>query len=336
MLKKYTPQRIKELVYKARESKLYVLLTFLGDYLYDLLNFLKYSAVFNRTKSQEHFQGSLIYYYHKIEKGLALPTPRVGFGKEHVNYLTKLVENYSRKYEWDETSIIALNCLNSYYEFNKDNGLDLYHLYEKLNKLSSSVPPTKRIKTGGVLKISRDEVVNQTIDFKKFANSRYSIRNFSPEKVPLKSIEEAIEISQKTPSVCNRQASRVYVYQNDNIKNEILKYQNGNAGFGESASSILLVTSKLEYFTGPHERNQSYIDGGMYAMSLIYALHSMGIGTCPLNLALGSKISKKLKKAANIPESETLVMMIAVGNIPDKLKVAVSHRRKATDVMKVY
>ncbi len=44
---------------------------------------------------------------------------------------------------------------------------------------------------------------------------------------------------------------------------------------------ILLINYVLTAFNGINERNQSFIDGGMYSMSL-YALHYLG--ACPLNL----------------------------------------------------
>ena len=36
-----------------------------------------------------------------------------------------------------------------------------------------------------------------------------------------------------------------------------------------------------------YEVHQAYVDGGLYAMNLINALHSLGIGTIPLSVAFG-------------------------------------------------
>ncbi|EAZ90593.1 nitroreductase family protein [Crocosphaera chwakensis] len=140
-------------------------------------------------------------------------------------------------------------------------------------------------------------------------------------------------MAQKTPSVCNRQSSKVYVFSRDEDKQKILSYQNGNRGFGEQASKVLIVTSNMEHFTSIGERNQCWIDGGMYAMSLVYALHSLGLGTCCLNWSVECRVDKQLREVAEISDSEAVIMMIAVGHLTDELKVAQSPRKKIEDVL---
>lgn len=152
--------------------------------------------------------------------------------------------------------------------------------------------------------------------------------------VEMDTIYNAIEIAQTTPSVCNRQASRVYIIDNKERMKEALKYQNGNAGFDEDINKLIILTSELNDFITSNERNQPYIDSGMYAMSLIYALHSLGLGTCPLNLAVDSDIDAELKRKINIPENEVLIMMIAVGHIPEEIPVAASKKIDIADVVK--
>src|SRR5690606_37048856 len=110
---------------------------------------------------------------------------------------------------------------------------------------------------------------------------------------------------------------KVYVFEGD-YKMNVLKHQNGNSGFGQDADKVLIITAELMDFRGPRERNQAYIDGGMFSMSLMYALHSLGVGTCALNLSLNYNDELKLKKVAKIPESEVTIMMMALGRFPDE------------------
>ena len=113
----------------------------------------------------------------------------------------------------------------------------------------------------------------------------------------------------------------------------MLSYQNGNRGFGDKASHVLIVTSDLHHFTSAGERNQCWIDGGMFAMSLVYALHSLGLGTCCLNWSVECDQDRALKNNTLISESEAVIMMIAVGVIPEKLNVAVSPRKPLAEVI---
>ena len=198
----------------------------------------------------------------------------------------------------------------------------------RLEKLKATLPKELRTDEGGVVEVTKDGILEGiAIDFKKFAYSRHSIRNFTSEEVTVDLIMEAIQIAQKTPSVCNRQSSRVHIFESKEVQKIALSFQNGNAGFGDKASKILLVTTDAEDFFGAGERHQAYIDGGMFAMSLIYALHGLGVGTCALNLAFGYRQSDDLKKTLVIEQKEILIMMIAVGHIPENLKVAASPRK---------
>lgn len=305
------------------------------EFLLDFKKYKDHAFSYTNEKEKRHLEADLIFFYHKIEKGLALPNPRKAFGEKNIKYLLKAIKDYIKKFDWDETSIISLNTLLAYYDFNKAQGINMKKLYIEIVKLKATIPQELLTEQGGTKKIGNEDVKFLMKEFKEFTNSRYSIRNFSSLPVDLNVIQEAVDIAQKTPSVCNRQPSKVYVYQNKNMQEEILKYQNGNAGFGDTANLILMVTTELKDFRGIIERNQVYIEGGLYSMSLMYALHAAGLGVCPLNLTMRNEKESQLKKVAGVPESEIPIMMLAVGHIPDEISVAESPRRKAEEVMKI-
>lgn len=251
------------------------------NYIYDFKRFLKWSGVHHRFKTQTHLRAMITMDYHRIEKGLSLKEPRVGFGQEVIQRLLSNLSEYKEKHGIDETCQIALNSMFTYYQFNVDSGHKNEPLYEKITELKDFINTNEiTTKEGGVKKVTRNSILESSqIDFRAFCQSRYSIRHFMSNEVDINLIVQAVEIAQKTPSVCNRQSSKVYVFSSDEDKRKVLSYQNGNRGFGEQASKVLIVTSDLENFVSIGERNQCWIDGGMYAMSLVYALHSLGLGT---------------------------------------------------------
>ncbi len=59
-------------------------------------------------------------------------------------------------------------------------------------------------------------------------------------------------------------------------------------------------------------------------MSLVYALHSLGLGSCCLNWSVEKEHDEKLHAVTGIPASEMVIMMIGVGALPDSLQVAQS------------
>ena len=68
-------------------------------------------------------------------------------------------------------------------------------------------------------------------------------------------------------------------------------------------------------------------------MSLIYALHSLGLGTCCLNWSVTRERDLALRKDAKIDHSESIIMMIAVGNLPDNFSVANSSRKPVEEIL---
>jgi nitroreductase len=151
---------------------------------------------------------------------------------------------------------------------------------------------------GGTVELRREEILRRSKgDFLQCSLSRHSIRCFSGEPVDLSLINEAVRIAQTTPSVCNRQSSRVYIIQDESSKQAVLERQPGNRGFGHLADKILIVTSDLRAFSGMHERNQAFVDGGMFAMSLLYSLHYLGLGACALSWMVRKDVDEKMRKS---------------------------------------
>uniref|UniRef100_UPI00136AB3D1 nitroreductase family protein n=2 Tax=Photobacterium lucens TaxID=2562949 RepID=UPI00136AB3D1 len=170
--------------------------------------------------------------------------------------------------------------------------------------------------------------------YNKFISSRRSVRSFSKKQVLESDIRNVVNLSIKTPSVCNRQGWGVYAYFRREEIDNLLKYQNGNAGFGEEVNCLLVVVGKSKAFSR-FEYNQLYIDGGMFSMSIVNSLHALGLGSCPLNLCMPYSREVKLKKLANIKTDERLVMMIAVGHKKNEYIVAKSPRMNAESVLTI-
>ncbi len=176
---------------------------------------------------------------------------------------------------------------------------------------------------GGIKPLSSS--ARQTaIDFSEFVSSRESVRSFSDQVVPLSEIEAAATLASTSPSVCNRQGALCRIVPRGPEADRMLKHQNGNKGFGSDASHVLLITHDLRTMLTPGERNQAYVDGGLYAMTLLYALHARGIGACCLNWSATKAQDFGLRREINLPDHELVIMMIAVGYPADDARVTVS------------
>lgn len=305
----------------------------MNNYIYDFKRYLKYSSSVADSKRIK-LESQITAKYHVIEKGLSLPEPRVGFGKDKVNLLISLLERYiGHGYSVETTQIkAATQVLQEYFEFNNSVKDDYtLKLKNKANNLIKDIKVDGHV--GGSVSINKEDFLAKTHEnFKEFAFSRHSVRNYSDKPVDLDILLEAIEIAQRTPSVCNRQSSRVYIIKDKEKVKEALSLQNGNRGFGHLIDKIIIVTSDLNAFKGLIERNQSFVDGGMYSMSLLYALHYQGFGACALNWSVGKGKDIQLRSALGIKESENIMMMIGVGNLPDRLSIPISKRKDINEI----
>lgn len=340
MLKRVIPKRAHPTLVRWLDAimklSVVVRIRLIEAYWYDFRRYGNHSGTV-ALRSRENHEAKMIMAYHRMEKALSLKAPRPGFGQTTVHELLQDLSLYSARYGVDHTVMASLRALGSYFEYNAGQGVSVPELEQRFRSLEAMLATGGAgscTVSGGVTKLTRSEIIAAAnIDFMSFSETRRSIRNFATGDVPISDIEAAVATAQRTPSVCNRQMWKVHVFLDEEKKKSVLKYQNGNRGFGEDASAILIITASLEYFIGVGERNQAYIDGGMYAMTLLYALHSLGYGTCCLNLSLQPKTDQALRRAANIPASEALVMMVAVGRLPEELHVATSPRKEVDQVM---
>ena len=240
--------------------------------------------------------------YHAIEKGLSLPNPRPYFGLGRIEILINEIQAYLKNFKSNDYIIASIVTCSNYIKYhrklnpNSGGNPKFEEMVKRIEDLTNLIQTNGYNDYGGVKVITKNEILDsQNIKFREFVNTRYSIRDYTDEQVDITKITEAISISLKTPSVCNRQGWKAHVYTNKLQIDRILEIQNGNDGFREKIKLIILVTGTLNtYFQ--KEANQVFIDGGLFSMSLIYSLHSLGLDTCCLIIVLMWKSIKILEK----------------------------------------
>jgi len=284
-------------------------------------------------------RASLIITAHIIEKGLSLKEVRPGFGQEKIVKLLNDLKIYYNRYKDKEILFFVLSIIEAYLNFSETKGVRNNEILELYTQLSANVDDNCRkyeYLRGGVTNISKDKIIkNSCIPYHDFVASRHSIRNFTGESIDIQSINRALEMAAYTPSACNRQPWGNYVFINKNMILKILDFQTGARQFKNDISCVILVTSTYSSFFGG-EYHQPYVNGGMYSMNLIFALHSLGLGTISLNMGLSMKKLKELKNICDIRDDEVPIMLIGIGVISDDLNVANSRRFNYKNYTKYY
>lgn len=299
------------------------------NYFYDFSRYSRASSMGEIAGNVDQYDALITMNYHRLEKGLSLREPKPFFGKQVIEYLLRTIEYHQREYGSRESTITALNTVKFYIQWHEKQELHSEYIsslkVDFANVISRLNNPSSHIIKGGVnARVFRDHANDQEINF--FFNERHSVRHYSTEPVSTDIINKAVYLATCTPSVCNRQSWRVKAFTESSKIDHALKFQNGNRGFGHTVTVLFVVSVKLTTFVSPSERNQGWIDGGMFAMSLINALHALGIGSCPLNWSTDAKRDKSFRQAFGIPDDEVIIMFIAGGHYEENYSVCDSAR----------
>ena len=268
-------------------------------------------------RSPRNIEAQLTKDYHRVEKGLALSDPARPFGSEVQTRLEHLLpvaratagrseEVPAHVVESAEATLAALRSWN-----------------EGTDHLRETVSPRRRT-----------DAEFQLEDPEAFFLTRSSVRNFSSREVDDETLRRAVTLASFSPSVCNRQGWLVRFVRRPHTR-DLLHFQNGNRGFGEQVPVVGLITFDTRLLTSPEERNQGWIDGGIFAMSLVWALHSLGLNSCMLNMSVVNHTVNQLRCEFEIPDYELVIMMIAVEYAAPGHRVARSARRPLADIMQI-
>ena len=255
--------------------------------------------------------------YHRIEKGLAMPSPRRPFGAKVRARLVAMLPEAERSTDplvavAAERAREALAALDAWNE-----GGDIDPLI---------APPVVPL------------TVPTPEELDGFFTSRHSLRDFDPERpVGDELLAMAANWAARTPSVCNRQAGRVHVFNDKETIARLLKIQAGNAGFGQTVPTLIAFTVESSLFAGSGERNQRWIDGSLFAMTYTWALHGLGVHSCMLNWAKRNLHSDAARRVGGIPESEDIICLLAIGYpATPEVRVARSPRRGTEEILRLH
>jgi nitroreductase len=308
------------------------------NFLFDYLRFKQYySKESDIVKSKKNLEAWILQDKHRIEKALSLPKTKPYFGEAVILRLVNNLNEYSGQFESNNIYYFGVGALKAYEEYHKKIGGELPTFLvlslKKINSTDFDNPKCRLVGVEGVSKAVRLDYDEEF--FKQFVESRHSCRDYLNQQVESNEINKAIKLAIQAPSVCNRQHWKVNIFSGEK-KEELLALQNGNAGFTANIPNLAVISSELSAFYNEDERNQPYTDGGIFAMNLMYAFHSLGISSCALNWCNSFVNEKKLYKLGYIDESEAVIMFIAFGYANPEGVYAKSPRSDSSEFYKIH
>lgn len=254
---------------------------------------------------------------HALDKGALLPGPRRMYGSEKAAALIRLVARYRQ--HGSRGCILAL----------VEDALRRYQaVIEPLDAQAAARTQTQIEALFPVGQVGIETLAATDADFPvrfpspeaeafwKLAYARRSQRIYSERDVDAAMLVRACAVARRSPSVCNRQTSRVHVYRDKARIKAILDTQLGDQNWCMGASRLLVITGVLDYFGGYYERSQVFVDGGMFAMSLVFGLQAEGLATCCKMAIRNYGGDRAARRAGEIPDNEELILLVLVGHPP--------------------
>lgn len=282
----------------------------------------------------------MMFHAHAIEKGLSRSDFRAGFGKIAVPGLAREMNSWlaAGRDPEDQFFRAGASVMKVYFDRHNRVGVDVSEfrkLFQPavLEKIAQAGP-----QDGGVLEAQalREALIEAgrapEAGFLDIIYGRRSIREFTDAPVADEDIRRAVQIAMQAPSVCNRQAARVHQFRDPRAIKAALDLQGGFSGY-KMPPRLLLVTCDLTAFLFATERNQAYIDGGLFMMTLLLGLQRVGLGSCSLNTAMGPERESQIRKILSIPEDEIFISFVATGHYDPKVLTPRSKRITVDEVL---
>ena len=305
-------------------------------FLNDFLKWAHHSLVLSSNNTPGKQKAILLMNLHSIEKGLSFKNIQKGFGRQKVLNLLKQTENYLNHNKTDSLGLASLGVLNQYIQnaqFVRDD-----YIIDNVRSLTKKYCENCGSLTGGTKCISHEALYND-FDYSQLYNfvaTRHSVRNFSEKEITQEQILQAVTFAQTAPSVCNRQTARVHVFSKNSF-GDIMNAQLGDQGWVNNANKLFIITTDLNYFGGIFERQQAYIDGGLFCMQFVTGLHAQKIASCCKMYIRSPLNDKKIYKATGIHKNEIPIMLILAGHYEAEItKVPYSFRFPATDILNIH
>ncbi|KUL81710.1 hypothetical protein ZTR_09512 [Talaromyces verruculosus] len=208
-----------------------------------------------------------------LEKGLTLEEPRTGFGRPKVEFILRAVKALK---ETGYTSVATRGdrgTIQDYFPFYEEHHFTLPTDYER--SLRDFVGEGKDSFRGGAVPLTKEKIQEATaFDYTRLVQTRHSIHHDTGESISPEQIKLAVSRTIHSSRSVNRETRRVYAVYDPVLRDRWLKCQFGNNEFGHKIGTVLVITADIREFDIIGERNQAWIDGGLFAMGMNFALHA--------------------------------------------------------------
>lgn len=190
------------------------------------------------------------------------------------------------------------------------------------------------------------------MEFQKLIEERRTIRKYSPEsRITKEDLLAVIRAAQEAPSWKNSQTGRYYCVMSEEMVEKVSRECLPEMNQAKAKNASLIVTTFVHNHAGfqkdgtpDNELGNGWgcYDLGLQNENLILKAKELGYGT----LIMGLRAGDKLREILSIPETETVVAVIAIGKaaeeparpkrkeVEDIVRLIINNRRNARYISK--
>lgn len=169
----------------------------------------------------------------------------------------------------------------------------------------------------------------------ELAKRRRSVRWYQNKPVPRDLVDKSILVAAQAPSACNRQPFFFRIFDEPERVEALATLPMGTRGFADNFPMVLAIVGQLRAYFHPRDRHLIYIDGSLAAMSLMLALETVGLSSCPINWPDIPDRERDVSKLLGLDLDERVVMLMAIGYADPDGGIPYSHK-KSLDELRSY
>lgn len=273
---------------------------------------------------------------HRIEKGLIMKPRRDVFGRDYIESTVDAFISEMKACNSNCTPLLkwSRDVLTKYFSVTGDDPV-LNRSREKFRKFIASQQVLEEQET--FIPYQRDTTPLQVSieGMEELAWRRRSVRWYKDEKVPRELIDRAIKVAKLSPSACNRQPFEFRVYDDKELIQQLATTPMGTTGFAQNFPCFIVIVGDLKAYFNERDRHAIYVDGGLAAMALQFALEAQGIGSCCINWPDVEDLEQRMDKLIGLDPTLRPIMCMSLG-YPDDSGMVPYSMKKDLEVIRSY
>lgn len=250
---------------------------------------------------------------HRLEKGLIMRPRRdifaIDYIEETVNAYRDLAGNQNSQAETQSELKWAHDVLGEYFSVvtthpTIDRAKTIFITLEQIKGENKYIPYQRNLEQP------------PCVDYEQFLALSYrrrAVRWYLPKPVPRELIDKAIFAAALSPSACNRQPFEFRIFDDPEGVKQVSSVPMGTIGFNQNFPVIIVVIGKLRAYFNERDRHVIYIDSSLASMSLMYALETLGLSSCPINWPDIKSKEEEMTSLLDLEPDERVIMLISVG-----------------------